>query len=134
MSTDFETTKLIDAADLFDGRLAKHGVREHIPSNPRDRDGARRCLTDGEGGFLYVWCGSNEGHPNNRLHFTRYASNMANGSVMGIIDAIEKEFDTIVFPYDADDDIPDDIAAQIEPLRNPSNPEEIFHVEEEKSS
>ena len=30
MSTDFRTRRLITAADLFCGRLEKHGVREHI--------------------------------------------------------------------------------------------------------
>jgi hypothetical protein len=68
MSTDFETTKLINAADLFDGRLAKHGVREHIPTDPQTlaQMGGRRILTDGRGGFLYVHCGSNVGPNNSR--------------------------------------------------------------------
>jgi hypothetical protein len=114
MSTDYETTKLIYEADLFDGRLAKHGVREHFPA-PGVIHGGDRCLTDGQGGFLWVHCGDNVG-VGGRLHFTRYASNMMNGSVADIIDAIEKEFDTIIFAYSGDD-IPDDLNAQIEPTR-----------------
>jgi hypothetical protein len=119
MSTDFETTKLIYEADLFDGRLAKHGVREHFPAPDVER-GGDRCLTDGKGGFLWVWCGSNVGL-NNRLFFTRYAGGGANGPVGNIIHAIETEFNTHLFVYDDgryDDGVPDELRDELEPTRD----------------
>jgi hypothetical protein len=117
MSTDYETTKLIDEADLFDGRLAKHGVREHFPK-PGVPYGGDRCLTDGQGGFLWVWCGNNVG-PDGRLYFTRYYAGGANGSVDIIIRAIETEFRTILFVHNSNDPAPDDVLAQVEPTRMP---------------
>jgi hypothetical protein len=50
MSTDFITLKKIHASDLFDGRLEKFDVREHIKAD--ETTDRKRCLTDGRN---YVW-------------------------------------------------------------------------------
>ena len=49
MSTDFITLKKFRTSDLFDGRLEKFGVREHINDETAEHN---RCLTDGRN---YVW-------------------------------------------------------------------------------
>src|SRR6266436_3992562 len=47
--TDYGALKEIRFTDLFDGRLAALGVREHVTDNT---NAGRRCLTDGE---TFVW-------------------------------------------------------------------------------
>jgi len=50
MSTDYRPLKKISASSLFDGRLEKFDVREHIkPDKTTEKE---RCLTDGRN---YVW-------------------------------------------------------------------------------
>ena len=49
MSTDYSTKEKISFADLFDGRLERYGVREHISEDSTEN---RRCLTDGRN---YLW-------------------------------------------------------------------------------
>ena len=49
MSTDFILSRKVSANDLFGGRLATFGIREHITSDTSERS---RCLTDGRN---YVW-------------------------------------------------------------------------------
>ena len=50
MSTNYRSLSSITFADLFDGRLERHGIREHIPEDTAER---MRCLTDGRN---YLWC------------------------------------------------------------------------------
>jgi hypothetical protein len=90
MSTDYTPLKKISARDLFDGRLERFGVREHVkPDGTTDR---RRCLTDGRN-YMWVYideygfiCG-----------LTRYAGNAAGK----ILDAVADSFNTeIISEYD----------------------------------
>jgi hypothetical protein len=48
MSRDFRPTRLIPAANLFGGRLAKYGVREHI-SDPKNAEKEAREWLEREG-------------------------------------------------------------------------------------
>jgi hypothetical protein len=48
MLRDFRPTRRILAADLFDGRLAKYGIREHI-SNPRNAEKEAREWLERDG-------------------------------------------------------------------------------------
>jgi hypothetical protein len=83
MSVDFyPLNKAIRMTDLFDGRLEKHGVREHQTENATPMS---RCLTDGEN-FVWAYGGDDDNHP---VMFTRYAGNYP----MLILDAIVAEFD-----------------------------------------
>jgi hypothetical protein len=115
MSTDFLPRRLITAADLFGGRLEKHGVRERIVK-PKDvhewaaemgvelAPGASgklpgttehsRCLSDGTN---YVWVQiSKRGFV---ALITRYGLNDA----QTILDAIAQEFETdIISEHDAE--------------------------------
>ena len=50
--TDFVLSKKVSARDLFDERLKKVGIREHVASG--DDDERSRCLTDGRE-FLAVF-------------------------------------------------------------------------------
>jgi hypothetical protein len=80
MSIDFRPRRLIAVADLFDGRLEKHGVREHVSERSTEYS---RCLTDGTN---YVWVYiSKRGFVS---CFTRY-----NTDPSEILGAIDKEFD-----------------------------------------
>ena len=45
MSTFYITRPKVSASDLFDGRLEKFGVREHIEKDETTK--TERCLTDG---------------------------------------------------------------------------------------
>jgi hypothetical protein len=91
MSTDFAPLTKIAAVDLFDGRLAKFGVREHIVQNETTK--SRRCLTDGRN---YVWVYMDD--EDLVACFTRYMSNGAPGK---ILNAIAEAFDSdIVSEYE----------------------------------
>ncbi len=50
MSTYYSLIKKIPGCDVFDGRLEKFGIREHIV--PDQTTNTYRCLTDGRN---YVW-------------------------------------------------------------------------------
>ncbi len=52
MSTEYIALKKIAFSELFDGRLERFGVREHIKDD--ETDDLRRCLTDGRN-FLWVY-------------------------------------------------------------------------------
>jgi hypothetical protein len=88
MSTDFIFSEKINACDLFDGRLEKFGVREHISAD-NTSEGAR-CLTDGRN-YLWVWiddAGVVSG-------FTRYG--LTNMPEEKILKAIAEVFETDIF-------------------------------------
>jgi hypothetical protein len=87
MSTNFRLSKEVTAGDLFGGRLENHGIREHQVS---DADELRRCLTDGDNNFLWIWISDN-GLVGS---LTRYAPN---GNPGKILHAIAEEFDTDIF-------------------------------------
>jgi hypothetical protein len=89
MQEYFTINKPIRMADLFDGRLEKHGVQEHHSKNTTPQT---RCLTDGEN---FVWAGSDR--DDLPVSFTRYRGNNANT----ILDAVAAEFD-VDFSGDAD--------------------------------
>ena len=105
MSTDFRLRRLIPAADLFGGRLEKHGVREKIVEEQDVHEWAAasgfklppgaggkipgttehcRCLTDGTN---CIWVDISERGFVAML--TRYGDNDPNE----ILGAIDKEFD-----------------------------------------
>ena len=50
MSTDYRLLKEIRARDMFDGRLGRYDVHEHI--KPDETAETQRCLSDGRN---YVW-------------------------------------------------------------------------------
>ena len=52
MSTNFCTSTPIMADELFDGRLAMFGIKEHLN---KERGKHKRCLTDGRRNFLWVY-------------------------------------------------------------------------------
>lgn len=84
MSTDHITMKKITFADLFDGRLERFGVREHIRTDTTS-DKAR-CLTDGRN---YVWTFADA--DGLLACLTRYAPGGAPGKILS---AIAEAFDT----------------------------------------
>jgi hypothetical protein len=85
MATDYQTSELITAADLFGGRLEKHGVREIIVEPKTERS---RCLTDGTN---YTWVKITERGFVDLI--TRYGSN----DPQTILKAIAQEFDTDIY-------------------------------------
>ena len=87
MSTDYVTMKEIPFDDLFDGRLEKFGVREHIKDD--EASDTRRCLTDGNN---YLWTYASEDRTLACL--TRFFPNGAPEKILG---AIAEAFDTDIF-------------------------------------
>lgn len=87
MSTEYKSLKEIPFSELFDGRLERFGVREHIKDGKTDD--RRRCLTDGRN-FLWVYrC--QEGAV---AAFTRFGAN-APGKILG---AVAETFDADIVP------------------------------------
>jgi hypothetical protein len=90
MSTDYRPLKKIHARDLFSGRLAQFGVREHFNEHTTENQGV---LTDGRN-YLWVYIGDD----GLVTVFTRYFPNGAPGK---ILDALSEAFDTdIVSEYE----------------------------------
>ena len=87
MSINIRTTENILFVDLFDGRLERYRVREHI--KPEDTSNKTRILTDGEN-FLWVFAAED----GSLDCMTRYAPN---GHPGRILVAIAKSFDTEIF-------------------------------------
>lgn len=85
MSTDFILSRKVSARDLFGGRLAKFGIREHAASDTVER---YRCLTDGRN-YLWIYL-SEDGFVGS---LSRYGAN-APGKIIG---AICEAFETDVF-------------------------------------
>jgi len=85
MSTDYITAERILFADLFDGRLKRFGVREHINELTSDTS---RCLTDGRN---YLWAYTVRNGTLSGL--VRYAGNASSR----ILEAIADTFDTDIF-------------------------------------
>ena len=83
MSYEFAPMKKIKWNDLFDGRLCKYGVHEHVSrgTNPR-----MRCLRDGEENYVWVMLRK----ASDLLTFIRYGHNDF-GIIFG---AILEEFNT----------------------------------------
>jgi hypothetical protein len=84
MSTDYSLEKKIRISDLFDGRLERFGVREHI----LEKKSNKRCLTDGRS-VLWV-SADDEGFVS---YLSRYAGNLADT----ILGAIAEAFSTDIF-------------------------------------
>jgi hypothetical protein len=82
--------KKVLAVDLFDGRLQKFGVREHV--NPSETTETNRCLTDGHN---YLWVSVHKNGVVGAL--TRY---FPNGSPIDILYAIAETFDTEILTED----------------------------------
>ncbi len=85
MSTDYVTVERISFADVFDGRLKRFGVEEHIHKDASD---IYRCLTDGRN-YLWAYATSDEILGG----FERCGAN-APGR---ILEAIAETFDTDIF-------------------------------------
>jgi hypothetical protein len=86
MSTSYCFSKRLSAGELFDGRLEKFGVREHV--EPDQTTGTRRYLTDGHNYMsLYV----NDDGSIDRI--VRYGFN-APGKILNVI---AKVFDADIF-------------------------------------
>ena len=81
MSTEYRPLKPVPFFDLFDGRLARYGVREHTGSMTCDK---HRCLTDGRN---YLWCYTDGSGQLGGM--TRYGPNCP----LRILDAIVQVFD-----------------------------------------
>ena len=54
MSTYLRPLGAVDFAALFDGRLDRHGIREHVSDKSTEKS---RCLTDGEN---WLWCSADD--------------------------------------------------------------------------
>ncbi len=85
MSTDYRPLKPVPFSDLFDGRFARYGVREHTGSMTSDK---HRCLTDGRN---YVW--AYDDGTGLLGGVTRYGPNCP----LKILEAIAEEFDARIF-------------------------------------
>src|SRR5262245_13524259 len=85
MSASFRPIEKVDAAELFDGRLEKFGVRQHF--NPRETCETEKWLTDGHN-YLKVYI-DDDGTVQD---FIRW---MPNGDPTHILIAIEDTFDTV---------------------------------------
>ena len=68
MSTDYRTMEKISFADLFDGRLERFEIREHI--NAGSTSNIYRCLTDGRN---YLWAYADDN--GNLAGMSRYGAN-----------------------------------------------------------
>ena len=86
MSTDFRTEEKIQMADLFDGRLERLDIREHV--NPGTTSEECRCLTDGRN---YLWAYS--GRDGMLGSMSRYGQN----AVSKILRAVAETFDTEIY-------------------------------------
>jgi hypothetical protein len=90
MSTDYRSLSKVSVYDLFDGRVEKHGVREHIKED--ETNDKKRCLTDGRN---YMWVYIDD--ECNVGSLTRYGANAPSK----ILHAIAQVFDTdIVSEYE----------------------------------
>ena len=85
MSTDYVLSKKVSANDLFGGRLATFGIREHVASGTSETS---RCLTDGRN-YLWVYL-TEDGFVGS---LSRYGAN-APGKILA---AISEAFETDVF-------------------------------------
>jgi hypothetical protein len=87
MSTNYVIVPPISASELFDGRLEKFGVREHVNEETTPGD---RCLTDGNN-YLWLYVGDDDDGDNisSFKHRTRY------GNPSRIFDAIFNTFDDV---------------------------------------
>jgi hypothetical protein len=120
MSTSYCPRKKVPACNLFDGRLAAFGVREHV--EPDETTERRRCLIDGRN-CLWVYIDAN-GFVD---HLVRYGAN-APGK---ILNAVAKAFETdIVSEYEPQFwgfDTQEEWDAWMEQMSRES--EERFHLE-----
>jgi hypothetical protein len=82
MSRDYRTLDVILATDLFDGRLAKFGVHEHVAA---DSTGHSRLLTD-DRNYLHVYI-----HESDISFFTAYGRNDEDNILRAIATAFETE-------------------------------------------
>ena len=91
MSTDYCTLEPVPFADVFDGRLARYDVHEHVvPDETSDR---KRCLTDGR---HYLWCYA--GNDGQLACMTRYC---VTNNPLRVLEAIARVFDVdIVSEYE----------------------------------
>ena len=87
MSTHYRPMKTISFAELFDGRLERYGVREHVKSE--DMSDRKRCLTDGRYS-LWVYA-EDDGTVSTML---RAGMLNAPGRILG---AVAETFDTEIF-------------------------------------
>jgi hypothetical protein len=87
MSTNYVPLKKIPGCELFDGRLEKFGVRDHV--KPDETTEKSRLLSDGRN-YLWVYI-DDDGFVGS---FTRYAPNGAPGK---ILTAVANVFDTDIF-------------------------------------
>jgi hypothetical protein len=78
MSTSYAPLKDIRAAELFDGRLEKYGIKEYLTSEATKR---HRCLTDG---LDYLWVLIDE--EGGVIDFTRYGLNDSSEILIAIAD------------------------------------------------
>ena len=94
MATIFRPATLIRFDDLFDGRLEKRGIHEHIRApvvtaeGGSDPWGPRRCLFDGEN-YLWVYASPRGFVERIARHNENYCET--------ILLAIAEEFDTEIF-------------------------------------
>ena len=86
MSTDYSLFKKVTANALFDGRLEKFGVREHVKPDETTKD--RRCLTDGRN---YLWVYIDD------AGFVSCLSRYGGNAPAKILNAIAEAFDTDIF-------------------------------------
>ncbi len=86
MSTDYAVKEMIYIKDLFDGRLERYGVYEHLV--PGTTSASHRCLTDG--GNNYLWVSGNQ----KVKYLTRF---FPNGNPGRILAAIAETFDSEIF-------------------------------------
>ncbi len=97
MSTDYSTKEKISFADLFDGRLERYGVREHISEDSTEK---RRCLTDGRN-YLWVFAADDRTLEILKRYGGRGAAMSdfpGGGNAPGqILGAIAEAFDTDIF-------------------------------------
>jgi phosphoribosyl-ATP pyrophosphohydrolase len=86
MSTDYRPRDNITLSEVFDGRLAPHGITEQVNHQTTE---VARCLTDGNN-FLWVYADNER----KNISFTRY---MPNGNPSRILAAIEEVFETVIY-------------------------------------
>jgi hypothetical protein len=86
MSTGFRTEEKIQMADLFDGRLERLDIREHVHLGTTSEE--CRCLTDGRN---YLWVYSERDGMLGSM--SRYGQN----AVGKILRAVAETFDTGIY-------------------------------------
>ncbi len=120
MSTDYRPLKEIRASDLFDGRLGRFKVHEHL--KPDETNETRRCLSDGRN-FVWVYIGDD----GNVASLSRYGCNAPGRILASIAEAFDTQIVSEYQPQFWGFDTQQEWDAYLEKIKNEHK--ELFYLE-----